>query len=863
MLQMRNRLGFRMTANGAPVTKRILFQIHWFLGITAGLVLALMGVTGATMSFEHEISEALSPRLYAPGVPSQPDLSPDQLIARVQADNPGYYIARLDWEMARDRSHSVRLSSSEGRGRKQGQVDRATGAWLGAPAGEGFFHLMDDLHRWLALPGSGNGIGRQITAFSAIALIFFALSGLYLRWPRQALDWRAWLVLDLRKTGRNLWRALHVVIGTWVLLFYLLSALTGLWWSYDWYRQGVIYSLTGKTPSEEGRRSEKRDGIAPRPPIDPAWTAFRRATGNDYIWVRITQPAPSQPIKTISFDARPEGARHLRQTDKYSYDPTSYALEKRDLYDRRPLGVIVTQSVYELHRGAFFGLPGRIIMMLTSLTMPLFTVTGFLLYLSRRKRKQAARALAGDVAAVAGGDMGGGDLLIAYASQTGTAEIRARNAAQALAHGGVRAQVVPVGRLTRDMLAGAQRILFVVSTYGEGEPPDMARGFASRLLRGGAIDLGHLHYGVLAIGDREYPDFCAFGIAVDGWMAGAGAQPLFPLIALGHEDEAAERAWHDALHDLGAGEGDRGQMVIPFTPWRLVARHALNPDSPALTAYHLQFEPVGTDVPEWQAGDIVELHPCNAPEAVEALLASQAPEGDLIAVPAALRAELARAMLPDAGTPLTMAAARALRPLPAREYSAASIMADGVLDLVVRQVRDDDGRLGIGSGWLTAHMAPGDTTMMRVRPNPGFRTDPAARGAMILIGNGTGIAGLRAHLRAAAHDGMGGHWLLFGERSRAHERYFDAELSAWLADGTLARLDRSFSRDADCGRYVQHLLADAGAELRERIGQGATILVCGSLEGMAQSVHEALIAILGEATLNDLAEAGRYKRDVY
>ena len=242
------------------MTKRILFQIHWFLGITAGLVLALMGVTGATMSFEDEISEALSPRLYAPGVPAGPDLSPDQLIARVQADHPGYYIARLDWEMARDRSHSVRLSSSEGRGRKQGQVDRATGAWLGAPAGEGFFHLMDDLHRWLALPGGGNGIGRQITAFSAISLIFFALSGLYLRWPRQALDWRAWLVLDLRKTGRNLWRALHVVIGTWVLLFYLLSALTGLWWSYGWYREGLL-ALSG-TPAnaQRGRVTETLPG---------------------------------------------------------------------------------------------------------------------------------------------------------------------------------------------------------------------------------------------------------------------------------------------------------------------------------------------------------------------------------------------------------------------------------------------------------------------------------------------------------------------------------------------------------------------------------------------------------------------------
>ncbi|MEC3949165.1 sulfite reductase flavoprotein subunit alpha [Sphingobium sp. HWE2-09] len=842
------------------MTKTILFQIHWFLGITAGLVLALMGVTGASMSFEDEISEALSPRHYAPGVPNDADLSPDRLIARVQADHPGYYISRLDWEVSRDRSHNVRMNAVDGRGRLQGRIDRATGRWLGEPVGADVFHLMDDLHRWLALPGGGNGLGRQITAFSAIALIFFALSGLYLRWPRRALDWRAWFVLDLRKTGRNLWRALHVVIGTWVLLFYLLSALTGLWWSYDWYRQGVTYALTGKASGEDAARAKTKDGVAPRPPIDPAWTAFRRETGAGYAWVRITRPAPAQPMKAISFEARPADARHLRQTDRYSYDPVTSALKKRDLYDRRPLGVIITQSMFELHRGAFFGLPGRIVMLLTSLTMPLFTITGYMLYLSRRRRKREAKALGADSTMPDSADQ----MLIAFASQTGTAEIRARNAALALAQGGVRAQVLPIGNLTPDLLASAHRILFVVSTYGEGEPPDMARGFTRRLLRNADLDLGHLHYGILALGDREYADFCGYGRSIDAWLMAAGAKPLFPLIAMDHADEGAERQWHGALHDLGAADATRGQTVIPFAAWRLVSRRILNPDSDALKAYHLQFEPTDEVRPQWEAGDIVEAQPCNPPEAIEAVLSAPAREGDLIEVQTALRAHLADVMLPDPGEPITADAARALRPLPVREYSAASIAADGTLDLVIRQVRYADGRLGIGSGWLTAHLPVGATTSLRVRPNPGFRIahDQPQR-PLILIGNGTGIAGLRAHLRATAHAGHKGHWLVFGERSRAHDSFFDDELSAWLADGTLTRLDRCFSRDADCGRYVQDVLRQQGDIVAEWIDHGATILICGSLEGMAQGVHAVLAAILGEGRLETLAEDGRYRRDVY
>src|SRR5215813_1925295 len=102
--------------------------------------------------------------------------------------------------------------------------------------------------RWLAM----GEVGEIITGASTLALVVLCLSGLYLRWPRKILDWRTWLTFNTTLKGRAfLWR-LHAVTGTWVVLFYLLAGLTGLFWSYDWYRNGLS-ALTGiLPPNREG-----------------------------------------------------------------------------------------------------------------------------------------------------------------------------------------------------------------------------------------------------------------------------------------------------------------------------------------------------------------------------------------------------------------------------------------------------------------------------------------------------------------------------------------------------------------------------------------------------------------------------------
>src|SRR5690606_1188964 len=173
----------------------------------------------------------------------------------------------------------------------------------------------------------------------------------------------------------------------------------------------------------------------------------------------------------------------------------------------------------------------------------------------------------------------------------------------------------------------------------------------------------------------------------------------------------------------------------------------------------------------------------------------------------------------------------------------------------------EDGSLGLCSGWLTKHAAIGDSIDLRIRRNAGFHP-PADGRPLLLVGNGTGLAGLRALLKARIAAGHHRNWLVFGERNAAVDAFHGGELEAWHAAGQLERLDRVWSRDGGACRYVQDRLRECAAGGRAGVEQGADIYVCGSLEGMTPGVHAALIDALGEDTLERLTEEGRYRRDV-
>ncbi len=419
-------------------------------------------------------------------------------------------------------------------------------------------------------------------------------------------------------------------------------------------------------------------------------------------------------------------------------------------------------------------------------------------------------------------------ILIACASQTGFAEQIAIRTAQHLQDAGMSVAVSSLASIKAETLSRASRVLFIISTTGEGDAPDNAAAF-TRLLMSQKMDLSHLHFAVLALGDRHYQQFCAFAHRVDLWLKHQQAHSLFDMIEVDNGDEAALRHWQHYL-GLLSGHTEMADWSKPaYQDWILTERELLNPGSQGGPAYRIACVPVqnaGSKEYGWQAGDIAEIGPDYPPQT-------------------------------DAGY------SNAERPaLPHREYSISSLPADGKLELLVRQMRRPDGSLGIGSGWLTAHAEIGQSIKLRIRENRNFHT-PSQEHPLILIGNGTGLAGLRAHIKARAAHGHLRNWLFFGERNEAHDYFHRREIQDWQASGVLNKLNLCFSRDQAERRYVQHALQEQQADIVAWVAQGAAIMVCGSLQGMAEDVHQTLSNMLGLDKLEQMAEAGLYKRDVY
>jgi len=454
-------------------------------------------------------------------------------------------------------------------------------------------------------------------------------------------------------------------------------------------------------------------------------------------------------------------------------------------------------------------------------------------------------------------------LLLVWASQTGFALALAHRSAHALAAAGVPVRMRGLHQVDAGVLAQHTRALFIASTTGEGDAPDHALPFLRRTMRE-PVSLDHLQYGVLALGDSSYAQYCAFGHQLDGWLRRHGAHALFDTVQVDNGDTATLRHWQQLLGQLGNGSGDQPDWSpVQYQPWRLAQRTVLNAGSPGAPVFHLRLQPPSGTALDWQAGDIAEIGPRHARQTVQAWLQRHGHDGqhpDGHGVPLAER--LAGAHLPDAPPASAAALLASLQPLPHREYSIASVPADGMLDLLVRRQQHPDGSPGLGSGWLCEHLALGGHVDVRLRSNPNFHgVDPTT--PLLLIGNGTGIAGLRAHLHARAQAGARRTWLLFGERTRQHDFHFQEELQALLGDGTLQHLDTTFSRDGGEHRYVQHLLQAHAGRLQQWVAEGATILVCGSLQGMAPAVDAVIEQALGREGRDALLQAGRYRRDVY
>jgi sulfite reductase (NADPH) flavoprotein alpha-component len=405
--------------------RNALFQIHWFVGITAGIVLALMGVTGALLSFHHPIEDWLNRSVRTVAAQAHKPLSPAELLTRIQLQFPERRILSLQVETAeptRAARVTLALDAAEPRGNAGGPpgrphgevryVDPYTGEVNADPGnrGEQFFRKVMQLHRWLTWGELGNqAVGKQIVGASALLCLFLAFSGLYLRWPARGSSWRVWLKPNFRLSGRAFLWNLHAIIGTWVLALYVLMSLTGLQWSYDWYRKG-LYSLAGVPmparsaggpsaggpsaggPRAGGARAGGDDPVT-QAEIGAAWEGFLAATSDiDVGTVTILLPrTPKDSVEIRYFDRDPA---HERAANTIVLDPASGNVIQHERYEDKSVGGKLVASIFPLHSGSFFGVGGSVTYAVAALLMPLFTITGWMLYLRRRRRDAGYKAAA-------------------------------------------------------------------------------------------------------------------------------------------------------------------------------------------------------------------------------------------------------------------------------------------------------------------------------------------------------------------------------------------------------------------------------------------------------------------------------------
>ncbi|QIL79579.1 nitric oxide synthase [Diaphorobacter sp. HDW4A] len=799
--------------------RRVCFQLHWLVGLVAGAFLVVMGLSGAAISFQREIIDLLNPGAVsaAPGAGRGAAtgaaivLAPDELLAVLQSAGETRHVERIELQAMPGGNPRITFAAAPGHAHRESVwLDARTGAIQSQIRGAGFFEFMERMHIWLLLPTK---IGQPVTGALAACLLLLCVSGLYLRWPRRPWSINAWLHLNTRHKGRSFLWALHSVIGTWALLVYLMLSATGMYWGFTSLR-AVVDGWAGVAPRATKAAAQVSAASAPSPKsaLAQAWKGFKQEAGA-WQFVQIRPPrdgAKPHQFNWLGPDAAHEMARNRMQV----------AADGRVVQDERfaalPTGRRAVAAIYPLHMGSYFGLPGRIIVMLASLAVPLFAVTGWMLYLDRRRRSRES----GDVALEVVG--GAPSIAVVHASQSGHARSLALRTVRLLVAAGHAVELVSAVKVDATLLARHRHTLWIVSTFGEGEPPDEARGLL-RVLRG----VHDMHdtsteFAVLALGDREYAHFCRFGLQLHDALQRAGSTPMRAALTMDGDSADDWRRWCNALAVHWSLNTDTlldATGPEALTAYRLRRREHCNPGSMGRPIFRLELraEAEAAEAKSWQAGALVDV-------CVDGRVSSES--------------------------------------VALRRYSVASLPEEGCIQLWVRQVARD-GSLGLASGWLTQQLAIGGTVRLRLVANPGFAVSLQVDQAAIFIGNGSGYAGLRSHLKARIQSGVHDNWFIFGERQRQADGWAEDEVLQWMAEGGLKRADFAYSRDALEPRYVQHVVRESKDTVREWIERGAMVYVCGSLAGMAAAVERALQESLGADGFERFAASGRYRRDVY
>ena len=369
----------------------IWLQVHLCLGLTLGVVGALISVTGSILVFDHEIDASLNPQRYAVSG-SQTALGYSDYVQRAAQAVEG-----------RARPTNLRLPEGEdvpvvvfARARAEGggfhrvYLDPPTGRVLEVSAAGGFIGWAHNFHESLTLR---EYMGREVVGAVGIAMLISSLSGIYLWWPPNGLGRRAFGFRPGFAPSRNL----HYTFGFYGSLVLAMLSFTGVFLAYPEPGRAVVSAFGPVSPSPRNVLAPESSGrpIAPDEAVEIARALYPGA--------KVTSVGlPSGPRGAYRVSLREPGDASARVGPVVFLDPRTRAILQRTDRATRTGGdrFLVWQRI--LHEGEAFGVVGRVVICITGLLPPLLVVTGTMIWLRQRRKPRAADA--GAPVVVAGSD---------------------------------------------------------------------------------------------------------------------------------------------------------------------------------------------------------------------------------------------------------------------------------------------------------------------------------------------------------------------------------------------------------------------------------------------------------------------------
>ena len=375
-----------MTFSLSKFARTAALKIHLWLGLASGIIVTIVCLTGAMLSFEEEIVHATHPELYTV-VPSGERLPLEDLSRRVSSEVEG--VDAGSFSISSDPTRSVEVSVGRG---DTIFVNPYSGAVLGRRVyRETAFFKVFSLHRWL-LAGK---VGKMIVGCATLMFCIFVLTGVWVWWPRSMRMLRRRLKVKTDGGSKRLVFDLHVSVGIYVAIFLFIMGFTGLRWSFEWFEQG-LYVVT----------NSKKERSKPPTPLDAKETgamsydealeAGKKALGPAKSY-RLSVPNEKTLVYTIR--AVPDDAAHAKASDTVYIDPTVGTLLRRDRFEERSGGDRLKSTFYALHTGEIYGMWTRILAFLAALIGATMPLTGALIWWNKnapRWRAERARRRDGD-----------------------------------------------------------------------------------------------------------------------------------------------------------------------------------------------------------------------------------------------------------------------------------------------------------------------------------------------------------------------------------------------------------------------------------------------------------------------------------